>query len=127
MMVRSVLAVVCGYVAFALPAVVFFQVSGRDPHEAAPVAFMGVSIAFGVVTALAGGAVAAWLAPRKPAVHAMAVAAMIAGGALASMAAGSAAGARWTQVSALLVFTPCAVLGGWLRGKWHDGRTGIKS
>jgi hypothetical protein len=112
---RSVIAVIVGYLIFALSAFAFFQISGQPPHQAAPVPIMIGSIAFGMVFALLGGYVAAWLARRRPLAHGVGVAAVLALGAAISSLNTMGKGAVWSQVAALAFMTPCAVLGGWLR------------
>jgi hypothetical protein len=54
-MTRSVIAVIVGYLIFALSAFAFFQISGQPPHQSAPMPFMLGSIAVGTVFALIGG------------------------------------------------------------------------
>lgn len=114
-MARSVLAVIVGYLIFALSAFAFFQISGQPPHQAAPMSVMLASIAFGMVFALLGGYVAAWLARRRPLAHAIAVAALLALGAAISLLSTLGNGAVWSQVAALALMAPAAVFGGWLR------------
>ena len=114
-MARSVIAVIVGYLIFALSAFAFFQISGQPPHQAAPVPIMIGSIAFGMVFALLGGFVAAWLARRRPLAHGVAVAVVLALGAAISLLNTMGKGAVWSQVAALAFMAPCAVLGGWLR------------
>jgi predicted Co/Zn/Cd cation transporter (cation efflux family) len=72
-------------------------------------------IAFGMVFALLGGFVAAWLARRRPFAHGVAVAAVLALAAAISLLNTIGKGAVWSQVSALALMAPCAVYGGWLR------------
>lgn len=114
---RSILAVVVGYLIFALSAVAFFQISGQPPHQAAPMPIMLGSIAVGMIFALLGGYVAARLARRRPFAHGVAVAAVLALGAAISLLNTLGKGAIWSQVAALVLMTPCAVLGGWLRSR----------
>jgi hypothetical protein len=95
---RSVIAVIVGYLIFALSAFAFFQVSGQPPHQAAPVPVMIGSIALGMVFALLG-----------------AVATVLALGAAISLLSTMGKGAVWSQVAALVLMAPCAALGGWLR------------
>ena len=116
-MARSALAVLVGYFIFALSAFAFFQLSGQPPHQAAPVPIMIGSIAFGMLFALLGGYVAAWLARRRPAAHGLAVAAVLALGAAISLLSTFGKGAIWSQVAALALMAPCALLGGWLRSR----------
>ena len=116
-MLRSILAVVVGYFIFALPAFAFFRLSGQAPHKVAPTAVMLGSIAFGMVFAALGGYAAAWLARRRPLAHGTAVGAVLALGAAVSLLSTLGKGAIWSQVAALLLMAPCAILGGWLRFK----------
>ena len=112
---KSILAVVVGYLIFAVSAFAFFQISGQPPHQAAPLPIMLESIAFGMVFALLGGYVAAWLAQRRPVAHGAGVAAVLAIGAAVSLLNTLGKGAVWSQVAALALMAPCALLGGWLR------------
>ena len=114
-MARSVIAVIVGYLIFAVSAFAFFQISGQPPHQSAPVPIMIGSIAFGMAFALLGGFVAAWLARRRPLAHGVAVGTVLALGAAISLLNTMGKGAVWSQVSALVLMAPCAVLGGWLR------------
>jgi hypothetical protein len=120
-LLRSVAAVVLGYVVFAASAFAVFRLSGQAPHAPASVPFMLGTIASGVMFAAAGGYIAAWLAGRRPLAHAVAVALLLAAGALASLASTLGRGAIWSQVSALALMAPAAVLGGWLRARSSDG------
>jgi O-antigen/teichoic acid export membrane protein len=113
--IRSILSVVVGYFIFALSAFAFFRISGQPPHQAAPMPIMLGSIAFGMVFALLGGYVAAWLARSRPLAHGAAVAAVLALGATISLLSTLGKAAVWSQVAALVLMAPCAVLGGWLR------------
>jgi hypothetical protein len=120
---RSILAVLIGYIVFAASSFAVFRVSGQAPHAEASVGFMAASIASGIVFAAAGGYVAAWLAGRRPIAHGLAMAAVLAAGAVASLAATVGHGAIWSQVAALALMAPSAVLGGWWRAR--RGASGI--
>jgi hypothetical protein len=112
---RSVGSVIVGYLVFALCAYAFFRLSGQAPHQPAPVPIMIIGVVLGMVFAAAGGYVAAWLGGRHPLGHAVAVAAVLALGASVSLVATLGKGVVWTQLAALLLMAPCAVVGGWLR------------
>ena len=120
-MARSVIAIIVGYLIFALSAFAFFQISGQPPHQAAPMPIVIGSIAFGMVFALLGGFVAAWLARRRPFAHGVAVAAVLALGAAISLLNTVGKGALWSQIAALVLIAPCAVFGGWLRKRQVAG------
>jgi hypothetical protein len=55
---RSIVSVIIGYLIFALTAFGLFQISGRPPHQAAPLWFMLGTVIYGCVFALIGGCVA---------------------------------------------------------------------
>ena len=114
-MLRSIGAVAAGYLIFGASGLLLFQLSGRDPHQAAPLTFKIATMIWGCVFALVAGWLTARIAPRRPATHAAILAALIATGALVSIVA-SPPGAIWSQVSALIAMAPCAWLGG-LRAK----------
>jgi hypothetical protein len=116
-MLRSIVAVIIGYIIFAASAFAVFFFSGQAAHAVASVPFMAVSIASGVVFALAGGYVAGWIAGRRPLAHGVAVALVLAAGATVSLASTLGHGAVWSQIAALAVMAPSAALGGWLRGQ----------
>jgi peptidoglycan/LPS O-acetylase OafA/YrhL len=120
-MARSIVAVVVGYLIFALSTFAFFQISGQPPHQAAPMPIMLGSIAFGMVFALIGGYVAARLARRRPLAHGAAVAAVLALGAAISLFGTIGKAAVWSQTAALALMAPCAVAGGWLRSRQLAG------
>jgi peptidoglycan/LPS O-acetylase OafA/YrhL len=109
---RSVFAVVAGYLVFGLSAVILFQVAGIDPHAQSSIGFRIFSVLWGVAFALGAGFLAARLAPRRPLCHAGNVAALVAVAATVSLVGMN--GAKWSQISALLLTTPSVVLGGWL-------------
>ena len=112
---RSVFAVIAGYLVFGLSAVLLFQIAGVDPHADTRLGFKIFSVAYGVVFALGAGWLAARLAPGRPLFHAAIVSAVIAVAATGSLV--GASGAKWSQLSALLLMTPAALLGGRLGGR----------
>jgi RsiW-degrading membrane proteinase PrsW (M82 family) len=111
---RSIAAVVAGYVVFGASAAILFSLTGRDPHAPAPMAFLIWTTIYGMVFAAAGGCAAAAIAPRKPRVHAAIVGALIALGAVVSLVA-APSDARWSQLAALFLMAPAAAAGGMLR------------
>jgi NhaP-type Na+/H+ and K+/H+ antiporter len=123
--VRSVLAVLCGYAVFALSAFAFFRLSGQPPHQEAPMSVMLTSVAVGMLFAVLGGYLAARLAKRRPLAHGVAVALVLAVGAAISLLSTLGNGAIWSQVSALVLMAPSAVLGGWLRSKQRAGSLSV--
>ena len=116
-LLRSVAAVLVGYVVFAASSFALFRASGRAPHAPAPLPFMLATVASGVAFAVAGGWVAGWIAGRRPLAHGVGVALLVAAGAAASLASTLGRGAVWTQLAALALMAPAAALGGWLRAR----------
>ncbi|HZQ67967.1 MAG TPA: hypothetical protein VFA68_05545 [Terriglobales bacterium] len=114
-MVRSVVAVIAGYLIFAASAVVLFRWTGRDPHAPAEIWFVIVTIVYGLFFATLAGFVAALLGKRFEMEHALAVASLIAALGAASLLAEVKSDAIWTQLAAILIIAPSAMLGGYLR------------
>jgi hypothetical protein len=111
---RSIAAVLPGYLVFGLSAAVLFPLTGRDPDAAAPLTFIIWTTVYGIIFAAAGGYVAAAIALHWPPAHAVAVGALIALGAVAALIA-APADSRWSQLGALFRMAPAAALGGILR------------
>ena len=114
-MVRSVIAVIAGYLVFAVSALLLFRLSGRDPHAPAEIGFVIVTIVYGMLFATLAGFLAALLGKRFEMEHALAVASLIAALGAASLLASVKSGAIWSQLAAILIIAPCAMLGGYLR------------
>ncbi len=116
-MIRSILGVVAGYFIFAVSAVLLFSLSGRDSHDVAPPGFMLTSIIYGAFFAALGGYVAATIARRHEFRQAAILSLVIGTGAFISLLARPGKGAIWSQLSALLVMAPAAMIGGYLRNR----------
>ncbi|HYT66538.1 MAG TPA: hypothetical protein VEL51_08985 [Vicinamibacterales bacterium] len=110
-MLRSIGAIAAGYLIFGASAALLFQLSGQEPHEAAPVGFKVASIVWGAVFALVAGWLTARIAGQRPATHAAIVGVLIAIGACISLLA-RPSDAKWSQLAALAVMAPCAWIGG---------------
>ena len=107
---RSVAAVILGYVLFAVSAALLFQLLGANPHAPQSMAFMTGTIVYGIAFAFLGGVIAARAAPGRPTLHAGAVSMLIAAGAIASLLASPSSDATWSQWTALLLMAPAASL-----------------
>jgi hypothetical protein len=114
-MLRSVLGVVTGYLVFAIPVGALFQITGQPPHGEASVRFMIGASAYGVAFALLGGYLSGLIAGRRPLAHGVAMAVILALVAAGSLAMTIGKGHIWSQVAALTLMAPAAVIGGWLR------------
>jgi hypothetical protein len=110
--VRSILGVFIGYVVFALSAVVLFRATGRDPHTQQDALFTAIAIVYGMAFAAAGGLISALIAGRRPVLHAAIVGAILALGAFASLVSRPGAGAIWSQLAAIVLMAPSALVGG---------------
>jgi hypothetical protein len=114
-MLRGILAIITGYMIFAGSAVALFALSRQDPHVTAPPRFLIFSVLYGIFFALLAGYVTALIAKVDDLRYVLLLAAIIAAGALFSLLARPGAGAIWSQVSALLLMAPAALVGGHLR------------
>lgn len=114
---KSVLAVLVGYLVFGVSAIILFRVFGVDPRQEPEVGFRIWSTVYGVIFSFAGGYLAARIAGKKEITHASAVACMLAVIATVSLIAQPGHGSLWSQISALGFMTPAAVLGGALRAR----------
>ena len=113
---RSVLAIVLGYLLFALPSFLVFKLFKQPPHEVAPLWFMTTAFVSGMFFALLGGYGAGLVAGRSALGHGIGVAVLLALGASASLASTlGKGGAIWSQLAALTLMAPSAIAGGWLR------------
>ena len=111
--VRNVLAVIVGYLIFAVSAVLLFNLSGIDPHADASIGTIALVVAFGGAFAFIGGYFTKLIAATKT---------MIANDALAIITAGFAAfllfkspGNHYTQIAAIFLFAPLSLVGGFMR------------
>ena len=113
--IRSALSVLAGYVLFAVSAFLIFRLFNRPPHQIAPLWFMVLATVVGVLGAGAGGYVSGVLAGSGPVGHAFGVAGVLVLGASTSLSATIGKGAIWSQVAAITLMAPSAVVGGWIR------------
>jgi hypothetical protein len=113
--VRSIAAVLGGFLIFSVSAVLLFNISGRPPEVWPGAAFATFAIIYGGVFACLAGYVAARLAPRNPLVHAAAVAGLLFGAATGSYLIQQSGASLWSLVSTIFVSIPAAMFGGYLR------------
>lgn len=112
---RHILGVLAGYAVFAILAVALFQLSHRDPHAAQDWVFVAFSIVYGLLAAILAGYLAGLIGRHDPMSHARTLALAIAAVAIVSLLARPGAGSVWSQILAIVLFAPAAILGGWLR------------
>ena len=112
---RTLLAVVAGYLIFAVSAVLLFHITNVDPHSPAALGVKALTMAYGLASAFFSGFVGGRIAQRTDLVCGIALALVIALGATISMIARPGAGALWTQTAALMLFAPASLAGDWTR------------
>jgi uncharacterized membrane protein AbrB (regulator of aidB expression) len=110
-MLRSIGAVIGGYLVFTISAVALFAVSGRPPEVWPGLGFALFGIVYGAMFAALAGSLAARLAPRAPVSHAGVVALMLATAAIASWMLQRDT-SPWSQLATIFVSAPAALLGG---------------
>jgi peptidoglycan/LPS O-acetylase OafA/YrhL len=114
---KSILAVLLGYLVFGVSAVLLFQVAGVDPRQEPDLGFRIWSTLYGVLFALAGGYLAARIAGKREIAHASAVAGIVAVIATISLIVQPGHGSLWSQIAALGFMAPAAILGGAVRAQ----------
>jgi hypothetical protein len=111
--VRNILAVIAGYLIFAVSAVLLFQLSGIDPHTESGFGTILLVVAFGSVFSFIGGFAAKAIAATNSLVVNLVLAVLMAGFAAFSMV--KSPGTNYTQIAAITVFAPLSLLGGYIR------------
>jgi hypothetical protein len=115
--VRSILAVVAGYLVFAVSSALLFGVSGVDPHAAPSATFVVGSIVYGMVFAALAGLVTASLAPRQRFLHAGILASIIWAIALVSLILQFRSGSVWSELATIFLISPAAAAAGFVRDR----------
>ena len=122
---RSILAVVGGYVTMAIVVMLFTAVvKTLSPSwfasEGAPVApYLAVNICYSFIAAFAGGYVVAWIAARFPLQHAVALGGLVLVMSIVSAMQYGNRQPRWYQALLAMLMPLAAILGGWLRA-WRS-------
>jgi hypothetical protein len=114
---KSLLAVLAGYLVFGVSTILLFAVAGVDPRQEPELGFRIWSTFYGIFFAFTGGYVAARIAGRREIAHASAVACLLAVIATVSLIAQPGHSSLWSQIAALGFMTPAAILGGVLRAR----------
>lgn len=111
-MFRQVLGVIIGYAVFVVSAVLFFNLSGKDPHADASGDFIFWTVVEGVTFSFLSGVVTQRVSKSGSFKPNYVLAIIMAGFALFSFF--KASGSHWTQLLAIFIFAPVSVAGGWL-------------
>lgn len=113
--VRTILAVIVGYLVFAVSAVLLFNLSGIDPHADAGLGTIAIVIVFGAVFAFIGGYLTKLIAATKTMVANYALAIIMAS--FAAFSFFKSPGTHYTQIAAIVLFAPLSLVGGLIRGR----------
>jgi hypothetical protein len=114
---RSAAAVIAGYLVFGAATGLLFAVVNQDPHSVASTGYMIGTTLYGALAAALGGFVTASIARSSRMGHAAVLAGIIAGGALVSILTRASDEAMWSQLAAIVVIAPSAILGGWIKAR----------
>lgn len=114
-MIRTLLAVLAGYLVFGISAGLLFGVSGRNPKQWHGILFAALSTLYGMCFAFLGGWLAAKLAVRNPARHSLMVAVTIVTIAVVSAVLQAREASLWTEVCTVLFMAPAAAIAGRFR------------
>lgn len=112
---KSIVAVLVGYLIFGASSVLLFLVAGIDPKQSPELGFRIWSTLYGIFFALLGGYTAATMAGRKELWHASSVAIILTLLATISLIAQPGGSSVWSQISALGFMVPAVILGGIVR------------
>ena len=117
-MLRKIIAVIAGYLIFAVSSVLLFQLSGQHPHEAASLNFKLITIAYGVFFSILAGLVLQIIARENKLTLNFILALLMF--TLAGISALTSKGDHWTQLFAMFIFAPVSVLGGYLKIRFSN-------
>jgi hypothetical protein len=108
---RLLLGVLAGYLTFAVSAVLLFQITGQQPHEAASLWFVIGSTAYGMCFGVLAGYVASLVHRRRGMRAAAAVSAIIALSALISFFSRGESTYSWSMLATLIFIVPTPPIG----------------
>lgn len=111
-LMRTFLAVVLGYLVFAVSAVALFQLTHRAPHAATTLGFAALATVYGIAFAAISGWIAYRLAGRSDLLAPICLAIVIALGATVSLISTWHLSAHWSQWTAIFLMAPAAIAGG---------------
>jgi hypothetical protein len=114
---RSLGAVIAGYLVFGVSAALLFAISGRPAEQWPGWPFAVFATVYGAVFAALAGALAGALAPRAPFRHAGAVSILLVTAAVVSWLAQGGAISPWSQLATIFAFAPAALAGASVRGR----------
>jgi len=110
---RNILAVVVGYLIFAVSAVLLFNLAGIDPHAETGTGTKVTVIVFGCVFAFVGGYAAKLIAATSTLKINFVLAVLMA--VFATFSFFKSPGEHYTQIAAIFLFAPVSIIGGIMR------------
>jgi len=114
-MIRKTIAVIAGYAVFTISSVLLFRLTGQNPHQGAPVSFMRITAAYGILFSVLAGLVVQFIAKQTTLGLNLVLACVIF--LFAAMSMLLSGGSHWTQWFAMFIFAPISVLGGYLANR----------
>ena len=123
-MLRSIGAVVAGYLLIAAAIILLFAVAFPDPLAFPGQEFMLFSLAYGFLFGILGGYVCGRIARRAEVKHAAVIAGIGILLSILSMAFAPAKEPMWYQLANMVALTAAVLLGGWLRARQRAKKTG---
>ena len=114
---RSAAAVIAGYLVFGVATGLLFAVVSQDPHSVAGTGYMIGTTLYGAFFAALGGFLTASMANTSRMGHVAVLAGIIAGGAVVSILTRASDEAMWSQLAAIVIIAPAAILGGWIKAR----------
>ena len=114
-MVRKILSVIAGYLVFAVSSALLFILSGKPPHEAAPLRFKLITLIYGLFFAVLAGLVVQLIARQQNLFLNYILALVIF--LLAMISLLTSGGNHWTQLMAMFIFAPVSIAGGYFKIK----------
>jgi hypothetical protein len=116
-MLRSIGAVVAGYLVMAVAIMVMFIIAFPDPTVTPGMGFMIFSLAYGFLFGILGGWVCGLIARKAELKHAAVIAAIGILISILSMIFAAEQSPVWFQVANMVVLTIAVTAGGWLRAR----------
>jgi len=123
-MLRSIGAVVAGYLLIAAAIITLFAVFYPDPTAVPSQGFMLFSMVYGFVFGILGGYVCGLIAQRAEVKHAAIIAGIGILVSVLSMVFAAAKEPMWYQLANMVVLTIAVLLGGWLRARQKAKNSG---
>jgi hypothetical protein len=120
-MIRKVTAIIVSYAIFVISALALFKFSGQAPHANPSIGFAVLAAVYGAFFSFIAGFVAQLIAKTIDLKINYVLALIIAGFATFSLL--KTEGHHWTQLFAILIFTPASILGGLYHLRRNNGNT----